>query len=93
MVGTLAANVATVILVGTAIAVVRLKNGQIPTWYLPVTLGFAVAGLLGIARGNVLRRDRDDGLMRFLGWVLVIAGSVVALEMVMVWVGLAAGVK
>ena len=44
--GTLSANVATVVLVGAAIAFVRLGKGPVTAWYLFGTLGFAVAGLL-----------------------------------------------
>ena len=50
------------------------------------------------AFGNTMRRGRALGpavdlQTRFTGWVLVVSGSLLALEAALIVVGLAAGVK
>jgi hypothetical protein len=88
--GGLAANVATVILVGAAIAFVHLARGAPVVWVLPLTLCLAVAGIFGIAAGNLQRRHPSR---RVSGWITIAMASPLLLEAVLFWIGLASGVK
>lgn len=107
VVGGLAANVGTVILVGGAIAFVHLrKHGSVP-WELATALEAFVLGLILVAFGIAARRRRRFGPVPawpsrrrvfvvprpWFGWYFVAAGGVVVLEAVLIVVGLAAGVK
>ena len=93
IVGGLAANVGTVILVGAAIAFVHLNAGHPDARYVLAALGSGVFALVAIAFGIFLRRDRDYDALRVLGWALIVTGSVLILMMVLILTGLAAGVK
>jgi hypothetical protein len=107
VVGGLAANVGTVILVGGAIAFVHLRRrGSVP-WQLATSLEAIVVGLIFVGMGIAARRGRRFGPVpawattrrvlgmprSWVGWYLVAAGWVVVLEAVLIVVGLAAGVK
>jgi hypothetical protein len=104
--GGLAANLATVIPVGAAIALVRLRNyhgseaGEVA--------GFLVFGLFIFALGNAARQGRDPlraGPMRRTdpadpsvslrrwGWLMAGLGTLLMLLAVLILTGLAAGVK
>jgi hypothetical protein len=97
-VGGLAANVGVVILVGLAVAFLR--------WYAPkgsdalaVVLPFALVAICSIfliCIGNSIRRNRAPRFlgveMRWFGWLALGAGSLFALEVVLVLTGWAAGV-
>jgi hypothetical protein len=100
--GGLAANIATVILVGGAIALVH--TGKAPSGYrLVVALVFVAIGAGLMVIGGVSRRARGarrrSGVAGLLdpygawGWPLLGLGSVVLLEGVLILTGLAAGVK
>ena len=92
IVGTFAANVSTVILLGAGIAILHLYHR--PAWYGLDMLGYAAVGLLAVAFGNFIRRKfGDDNVLRAGGWVVVGAGSLAVLLAMLVLAGLAAGVK
>jgi hypothetical protein len=98
VVGGLAANVGTVILVGGAIAFVHLRRHGSVSWQLVTALVISIGGLFMIALGDAIRRGRVlrppvDPLTRFNAWFLVVFGSLLVLEAVLIVVGLAAGVK
>ncbi len=107
IVGTLAANIATVILVGGAIALAHMnKAGQTESAALLAGLGGVGIGLflivIGIVIGLVFRRSgrlaRERGLpvpnsLRWFGWSMIVLGCVGALWSAMILLGLAAGVK
>ena len=93
IVGGLAANVGTVILVGAAIAFVHLNAGHPDARYVLAALGSGVFALVAIAFGIFLRRDRDYAALRVLGWALIVTGTVLVLVLVLILTGLAAGVK
>jgi hypothetical protein len=103
IVGTLAANIATVILVGGAIAAARLnKAGQTESAAVLGWLGGAGIGLFIFVVGLVLRRrgrrarERvlpGPSLLLLAGWYAIVLGGVWVLWSVMILVGLAAGVK
>jgi hypothetical protein len=107
VVGGLAANVGTVILVGGALAFVHLRRHGSVSWQLAAALEAMVLGLAFVALGVAVRRGRGFGLVRawppvrrvlvvpspWFGWLLVAMGWVVVLESVLIVVGLAAGVK
>jgi hypothetical protein len=94
--GGLAANLGTVILIGLAIAFVHLtkheNKSRFPyNWDLPLTLSFCVLGLVMIAASNLIRsHGRYD---RFDRGILLLLGSLMILEALLIWTGLAAGVK
>jgi hypothetical protein len=91
-VGGLAANVGTVILVGAAIAAVHVSHGHQSFAFAALLTGApAVAGLLVIAYGIAIRRYNRD--LTAIARVAIIFGSVVVLMMVLIWTGLASGVK
>jgi hypothetical protein len=99
VVGGLAANVGTVILVGGAIAFVHLGRGGSGGWRLATALVLTIGGLTMAAVGDALRRGRIFGSRRrdlqarFTNRMLVVFGWLWVLEGVLIVVGLAAGVK
>jgi hypothetical protein len=106
-VGTLAANIVTVILVGGAIALAhRFKAGQTESAALLGGLFGVGIGLflivIGIVMSLVFRRwgrlVGDRGLpgpnsLRWGGWSMIVLGCVSALWSAMILLGMAAGVK
>ena len=92
--GTLVGNVATVILVGVAIAFVHLNKGHVSDT-LVGTLAVAVVAFFLAAAGNRLRRRAQpvSGQMAGIGWLWFVTGLLAALVVVLIWTGLAAGVK
>ena len=102
--GGLAANLATVIIVGAAIGFVHQYRVQSSVKQLFLVLVFIFVGSLGIVVGSVLRNaartERHLGgprapelwLPRF-GWVFIGMGSLLMVEAVLILTGLAAGVK
>ena len=93
--GGLAANIGTVILVGAAIAAVHVSHGHQSFAFAALLTGApAAAGLLVIAYGIAIRRyNRDVAGLPTIALIVIIFGSVVVLMMVLIWTGLAAGVK
>jgi hypothetical protein len=89
--GTLAANLATVILVGLAIGLVHWYNDNSSTYALPAILVCAGGGLLLFA--GLLVRDQQGVRARVASWLLIVGGSLGLLLAVLVWAGLASGVK
>jgi hypothetical protein len=104
--GTLVGNVATVILVGAAIALARVgkgpASGRLLSSLIAIVLGLALA-----AADIAVRRWRGSGLVprvsaerrvlgvprSWFGWYLVVAGWLFLLEGILIVVGVAAGVK
>lgn len=93
VVGGLAANLGTVILVGAAIALVHLNRaeGAKDSALLAGTLVFIAFGLCMVALGAVLRHVHV--LSAFSGWSMIWTGWLMILLAVMILIGLAAGVK
>ena len=98
-VGTLAANIVTVILVGGAIALAHLSRHGSAWSRLGTALVASVGGVCMFALGNAIRQGRVlrsppvDLQTRFNGWFLVVFGSLLVLEAALIVVGSAAGVK
>jgi hypothetical protein len=97
--GTLAANVATVLLVGAALAWVHSGKTQGSQLLVP-TLGALVVGPVAIVMGSFSRRRARRVGTSFLwgepwlnGWPVIVLGWLVELVAVMTLIGLAAGVK
>jgi hypothetical protein len=104
IVGGLAANLATVIIVGAAIGFVHQYRVESSVKQLFLVLVFIFFGSLGVVVGNVWRNaartERYLGGPRALelwlppfGWVFVGMGSLLMVEAVLILTGLAAGVK
>jgi hypothetical protein len=102
--GTLAANIATVILVGGAIALAHLfKAGQTESAAILGGLGGVGLGLFFVLIGFVWRRvgvalEKTElpgpAFLRWsLGWPMILIGGVAVLWSAMILIGLAAGVK
>lgn len=93
VVGGLAANLGTVILVGAAIALVHLNTaeGAKDSALLTGTLVFIAFGLCMVALGAVARHLHV--LSTFSGWSMIWTGWLMVLLAVMILIGLAAGVK
>ena len=92
VIGGLVANLGTVILVGAAIALVRINkdHGQM----LLLALISVAFGLVLIVFGSrALNRRGPDSWPRGAAWMLIAAGCLLELEAVLVLTGLAAGVK
>jgi hypothetical protein len=91
--GSLVANLATVLFVGAALALVHYSknhHGDI----LAGTLMTSVGGLVVLILGIVLVRGRDTARwMVVVGWVLVALGVLDFLFVALLWTGVAAGVK
>jgi hypothetical protein len=99
-VGGLAANVGVVILVGLAVAFVHLGKGHpLGTASLAYSLVFVAIATVSFVRGNALRRQARTlgiaaaGQAAVLGRLWIVAGSLAALLVVLMWTGVAAGVK
>lgn len=92
IVGGLAANLGTVILVGAAIALAKLNRTPATTnsGIVAGSLIVLITGLTLIVGGTLLRRRLD---MLWSGWFLIAAGCLSGLIGVLTLIGVAAGVK
>lgn len=98
--GGLIVNPGTVILVAAAIAFVRCSRiSQTVPWLMFASLVFIAGGVLMIFMGNFVRLGRvfeiplEKKRPPWLGWLLIVLGSLGLLEGVLILTGLAAGVK
>lgn len=97
--GGLAANLATVLLVGAAIALLHQTKGTtsgelvFALIFAAVSLAIMAAGY-ALFRGRPLRRWQEPSIWRYgVGWGIFIFGSAFLLEALLLLIGLASGVK
>lgn len=91
--GTLAANLATVLIVGMALAYVRAHRTH-GSYFLVENLIFLAVGFFSIVVGNFFRRRAQVGTDDVkIGWTFVVLGCIWEVVTVISLIGLAAGAR
>jgi hypothetical protein len=93
----LARHDATVILVGAAIGLVHWDKGRVSVAFLVGTMAAAIGGWGAIVSGIALRRPARGARTRrgwtALGVLYIVGGVLLVLIALLLWTGVAAGVK